>query len=89
MGFCRECDNGLFFAVFEPPIAWNPAVVLVDLTVALTPVVEFTLRDTQPGNKLLGRDPRPLEPIASVVDDLVTSVVEEPKIQSEFPKLFF
>jgi hypothetical protein len=34
-------DNGPLFPVFEPPIAWNRAVVLVDLTVTVLPVVEL------------------------------------------------
>ena len=84
-----KINDGLFFPVFEPPIAWNPAVVLVDLAVTLPPVVELALSDAQPGDKLLGRDLRPIRPITGVVDDLITSVVGNPGSSQSSPSSFF
>ena len=85
----KEINDGLFFPVFEPPIAWNPAVVLVDLAETLPPVVELALSDAQPGDKLLGRDLGSIRPITSVVDDLITSIVGNPGSSQSSPNSFF
>ena len=84
-----KINDGLFFPVFEPSIAWNPAIVLVNLAVTLPPVVELALSDAQPGDKLLGRDLRPIRPITGVVDDLITSVVGNPGSSQSSPSSFF
>ena len=50
--------DGLLFPVFEPPVAGNPAIVLVDLAVALPPVIELAPAQADPLNELLGRGRR-------------------------------
>ena len=84
-----KLDDRLLFPVFEPPVAGNPAVVLVDFAVALPPVVELAQTDSDPLDDLLGRDFRPVRPIANVVDDLITSVVGNPGSGQSSPSTFF
>ena len=55
-----KLDDRLLFPVFEPPVAGNPAVVLIDFAVTFSPVVELALTDADPLNDLLGRDFRPV-----------------------------
>ena len=86
--FVVKIDDGLLFPIFEPPIAWNPAVVLVDLAVPLPSVVKLALSDAQPGDKLLGWDLRPIRPITGVVDDLIMSVVGSPGSSQSSPSSF-
>jgi len=40
-------NDSLLFTVLEPEVPGNPAVVLVDFTVALPPVVKLAGTDTQ------------------------------------------
>jgi hypothetical protein len=49
-------DDGLLFPVFEPPVAGNPAVILVHLAAALPPFIELALAKADPLDDLLGRD---------------------------------
>jgi hypothetical protein len=84
-----KLDDGLLFPVFEPPVAGNPAIMLVDLAIALPPVIELALAQADPLNELLGRDLRPIRPIANVVDDLVTGVVGNPGSRQSSPSTFF
>jgi hypothetical protein len=87
--FVVELDDGLLFPVYEPPVAGNPAIMLVDLAIALPPVIELALAQADPLNELLGRDLRPIRPIANVVDDLVTGVVGNPGSRQSSPSTFF
>jgi hypothetical protein len=84
-----KLDDRLLFPVFEPPIAGNPTVVLVDFAVTFSPVVELAQADADPLDDLLGRDFRPIRPIANVVDDLITSVVGNPGSGQSSPSTFF
>jgi hypothetical protein len=58
--FLVEVDDRAFLPVFEPPVAGDPGVVLVDLAVAFLPVIELALANAQPGDALLGRQFGPL-----------------------------
>jgi hypothetical protein len=87
--FVMKLDDGLLLPVFEPPVAGNPAVMLVDFAVTLPPVIKLALADAQPLDELLDRDLRPIRPIASVVDDLVTGVVGNPGSGQSSPSTFF
>ena len=87
--FVVKLDDGLLFPVFEPPVAGNPAVMLVDLAVALPPVIELAQANSDPLDDLLGRDLRPVRPIANVVDDLIASVVGNPGSSQSSPRTFF
>ena len=84
-----KLDDGLLFPVFEPPVAGNPAVMLVDLAVALPPVIELALADAEPPDDLLGRDLRSVRPIANVINDVVASVVGNPGSSQSSPSTFF
>ena len=84
-----KLDDRLLFPVFEPPIAGNPAVVFVDFAVTLSPVVELAQTDSDPLDDLLGRDFRPVRPIANVVDDLITSVVGNPGSGQSSPRMWY
>ena len=84
-----KLDDGLLFPVFEPPVAGNPAIMLVDLAIALPPIIELALAQADPLNELLGRDLRPVRPIANVVDDSIASVVGNPGSGQSSPSTFF
>jgi hypothetical protein len=88
-GFVVELDDGLLLPVFEPPVAGNPAVMLVDLAEALPPVIELALADAHPLDDLLGRDLRPIRPVASVIDDLITGIVGNPGSGQSSSSTFF
>jgi hypothetical protein len=83
-----KLDDSLLFPVFEPPVAGNPALVLVDLAVTLSPVVELAQADADPLDDLLGRDFHPVRPIPNVVDDLIASVVGNPGSSQSSPSTF-
>ena len=83
-----KLDDRLLFPVFEPPVAGNPAVVLIDFAVMFSPVVELALTDADPLDDSLGRDFRPVRPITNVVDDLITSVVGNPGSPQSSPSTF-
>ena len=69
---CRTFFDG------QPMISWNPAVVLVDLTVALLPVVELSGLDADPANDMLGGNLGFVLPVAYVIDDDVADFVGNP-----------
>jgi hypothetical protein len=51
-----EPDDGLLLPVLQPEIPGNPAVVLVHLSLAFSPTVEFAGRDGEPFNEVSGAD---------------------------------
>ena len=84
-----EVEDGLFLPVFQPVVAGDPAVVLVDLAVALLPVVELALRDAQPGEKLAGRDLGPLRPVVGRNRRSGRGCRGEPSVLQSSPSSFF
>jgi hypothetical protein len=88
-GFIVKLDDGLLSPVFEPPVAGNPAIMFIDLAVTLPPVIELALADAQPLDELLGRDLRPIRPVASVIDDLITGIVGNPGSGQSSSSTFF
>ena len=84
-----EIDNGSFLPIFEPPIAWDLAVVLVDFAVTVLPVVELTCAQAEPTQELTGWKLRAVGPMLDVVDDLITHVVGNPGSVQSSPSSFF
>jgi hypothetical protein len=73
-----KIDNGLFLPIVEPVIAGNPAVVFVDLAVALPPVVELATGDGKPSDELSSADVGFFRPALDEIDDPVPGVMRDP-----------
>ena len=84
-----EVEDGFLLPVFEPPVARNLAVVLVDLAVAMIPVVKLAGSQPEPAQQLSGGQLGALGPVVQVVDDLVAGVVGNPGSVQSSPSSFF
>ena len=73
-----EADDRFSFPVFEPVIAGDPSVVLVDLAVTLHPAVVLARADAEPADESADSDLGFLRPEGDEVDDRVASVVGDP-----------
>ncbi len=71
-------EDRLFLPLFEPPVAWDLAVVLVGLAVATFPIMELARAEPQPAQQTFGGQFRALRPVVDVVDDFVARVVGNP-----------
>ena len=79
----------LFLLGSQPMISWNPPVVLIHLSIAVTPLKIFALPNPHPPHQAERRNLRPLHPVIDVVDDLVTSVMGNPLTPQCSPSSFF
>ena len=84
-----KADDGLFLPVGQPPVAWYPAVMFVDLAVTASPVVELALADPNPTDQPFRGQFGSLFPIANVVDDLIAGIVGNPTSFQSSPSSFF
>jgi hypothetical protein len=84
-----KADNGLVLPVIQPEIAGNPAVVLIDLAIALPPVVELAGGDVEPRDELPGADLGLLRPAPDKINNLVPRVVRDPDSGQSSPISFF
>src|SRR5260370_9243848 len=82
-------EDGLLLPVFEPPVPRDLAVVLVDLSVAVLPVMELAGAQSQPAQQSSGGQLGMLGPVVHVVDDLVAGVVGNPRSVQGSPSAFF
>jgi hypothetical protein len=73
-----EGDDVAFLLLGEPVVAWQPGIVLVDLAVALLPVVELAGAQLDPAEEAAGGDVGPVTPGADEVDELIAEVVGNP-----------
>jgi hypothetical protein len=73
-----EVEDGLALLLGDPVIARNERVVLVGLPVALPPVVELALGDTNPAQEADHGDLRGRSPLVDEVDDGIAGVVGNP-----------
>src|SRR5215831_10880986 len=78
-----------FLLLLQPEIAGNPAIVLVHLAVAFSPVVKLTAGDVEPLNEPSGADLRLLRPAPDEIHDLVPRVVRNPDPGQSSPRVFF
>jgi hypothetical protein len=76
--FVMELEDRGDLGLGQPPVARDLAVVLVDATVALLPVVELILANAQPRDDPLDGDAGAFGPLENVVDDLIARVVGNP-----------
>src|SRR5690348_10418752 len=67
----------------------NPAVMLIDLAVALAPVVELAGRDVQPPDEPPGADLGLLRPAPDEIYDLIPRIVRNPDPGQSSPSVFF
>ena len=85
-----EVEDGLSSpTVLEPPVAGDQGVVLVGQAVAVLPVVELAGGDPEPGDEARDGDLGALGPVADVSRRRRRGCRGEPRLRSEFPKLFF
>lgn len=73
-----KIENRSLFPVFEPMVAWNPAVVFVYLSVTLLPAVKGAFWHADPAEDAMGRNLAPALPMLHIVDDAIAYVVGNP-----------
>src|SRR5215472_10239998 len=78
-----------FLPLLQPEIAGNPAIVLVHLAVAFSPVVELAACDVEPLNEPSGADLRLLRPAPHEIHDLIPRIVRNPDPGQSSPSVFF
>ena len=83
-----EADDGLLLPLLQPEIAGNPAVVLVDLAVAFSPVVELAGAHAEPADEPSGADLGLLRPAPDEIHDLVPHIVRNPDPGQSSPSFF-
>jgi hypothetical protein len=74
-----EVDDGLAFLGFEPVVAWDPGVVLVDLAVAVLPGVPLAGDDADPGEEADDGDAGLVGPDVDEINEGVAGVVGNPE----------
>ncbi len=82
-------EDGLLLVFFEPEIARDLAIVLVELAVALPPFVELPSRQAEPAHQSPDGEPRPGGPMRDEVHDLVAQVRCNPGSVQSSPMSFF
>jgi hypothetical protein len=73
-----EVEDGLLLPSLEPVVAWDQGVVLIDLAVALAPVVELARAQAEPADESLDGQFGAVGPVVDEVDDFVAGVVGNP-----------
>ena len=73
-----EVDDGLFLKVLQPEITGDQGIVLIDLAVALLPVVILAGGNAQPVNKVRHSDAGALGPVLDEVNHRITDIVGDP-----------
>src|ERR1039458_8256586 len=84
-----ERNDRLLFPFLQPKIPGNPAVMLIDLAVPLSPAVELAGRDVQPPDEAPGADLGLLLPAPDEIHDVVPRIVRNPTAGQSSPTLFF
>ena len=84
-----EVQNHPFLLVAQPEISRDPGVVLVDLAVAILPLVELAAADADPLHDPAVADAGPFAPVAHVIDDRIADVGLGPGIGQPRPSVFF
>ena len=85
-----EVDDGILFPGIEPMIPRNEAVVFVDFSISLSPIVELGPRHPQPANNLQGPQGGALRrPAMNEIDDRVAHIVRGPDFRYSSPSSFF
>lgn len=84
-----KVHDGLLFPLFQPEIAGNPTIVLIDAAIAFPPRVEIACRPFEPNNEAPGADLRLLRPAPdeNPRSDPARRAVRRPR--SDFPNAFF
>ncbi len=76
--FGVEGENCLLLPGFQPMVAGHEGVVLVDLPVSRSPVVELAHAHTDPLHQPRGGQLRPPTPLTHVIDHLVPHIMRHP-----------
>lgn len=84
-----KINDGLLFPILQPEISGNPGVVLIELTVAIPPVIELAGRDAEPSDERPDSDPGLLRPSLDEIYDLVPCLLRNPDPGQSSPSSFF
>src|SRR5713101_3565536 len=79
----------MFLQILQPKVPGNPAVMLIDLAVALPPAVQLAGRDVEPSDESPGADLGLRRPAPDEIHDLVPRIVGNPDPGQSSPTLFF
>src|SRR5207342_2719797 len=82
---CLEVQDGLTFPRFQPEVAGDPGVVLVDSAIAFLPGVKLAGSYLQPTNKVAGADLGPFRPAPNKVDHMIARVRGHPALAKGSP----
>jgi hypothetical protein len=74
-----EVEDGLFFLVLQPVVAWNPGIVLVGLAITVLPGMPLGSSDAQPQKEASDGDAGFVGPTLDKIDDLVAGVMGNPE----------
>jgi hypothetical protein len=84
-----KVGDGLLFPVLKPPVARDAAIVLVDLAITSSPIVELALSDSQPLYEVVTRQLSTIGPAVNVIYDSIASVMGNPGTAQSSPSSFF
>src|SRR6202008_1460665 len=84
-----EVEDGLAFLGLEPVVTRDPAVVLVDLAVAVLPEMPLGSGDADPQQEAGNGDAGLIGPAVDEVNDRVTGIVGNPDAGQSSPSSFF
>src|SRR5712671_2111943 len=84
-----ERDDRLLLPILQPKVPGNPTVVLIDATIAFSPIVELATGHAQPSNESPGADLADFRPAPHEIHDLVPHVVRHPDPVQSSPSSFF
>ena len=84
-----KADDGLLLPILQPEVAGHPAVMLIDLPVALPPVVELAGSDVESPNEPPGADLGLLRPAPDEIHDLIPRIGWNPTPGQSSPMSFF
>src|SRR5262249_48187590 len=84
-----EVADGLFLLVFQPVVARNPGIMLVDLAVAVLPGVPLGGGQPQPQQEAEHGDAGLAGPTVDEINDLIASVMGNPASVQSSPRAFF
>ncbi len=84
-----QIQNRLLLPVAKPEVSRDPGIVLIDLSVALLPLVELAARDADPLDDPAITDAGSFAPVPDVIDHGVADIGFGPGVFQSSPSVFF
>jgi hypothetical protein len=81
-------NDRLFLSVLQPRVAWDLGIMLVDLAVAMFPVVKLASTQLEPAQDPSYRLFGAVRSVIHIVEDFVPSVVGNPSSFQGSPTVF-